>query len=44
MNYLFSFKINFWIRKGGQVGFGTYFGGNKLDFLHISEDLKMLCI
>jgi hypothetical protein len=47
MNYVFSFKIHFWyirIRKGGQVGFGTYFGGNKLDFLHISEDLKMLCI
>jgi hypothetical protein len=41
MNYVFSFKIHFWnirIRKGGQVGFGTYFGGNKLDFLLISAN------
>jgi hypothetical protein len=41
MNYIFSFKIHFWcirIRKGSQVGFGTYFGGNKLGFFaHLSK-------
>jgi hypothetical protein len=41
MNYIFNVKIHFWyirIRKGSQVDFGTYFGGNRLDFLHISTN------
>ena len=44
MNYIFSFKIHFWcirIRKGSQVDFGTYFGGNRLDFLHTSTNSNL---
>ena len=44
MNYIFSFKIHFWfirIRKGSQVDFGTYFGGNRLDFLPISTNSNL---
>jgi hypothetical protein len=45
MNYVFNFKIHFLcirIRKGSQVGFGTYFGGNKLDFFHISTNSNFI--
>ena len=45
MNDIFSFKIHFWymrISKGSQVGFGTYFGGNKLRFLHISTNSNFI--
>ena len=35
LNYRVRSKIHFWckrVRRGTQVGFGTYFGGNKLGF------------
>ena len=45
LNYRVRFKIHFWcirIRKGIQVGFGTYFGGNKLGFLYNSANLNSI--
>jgi type 1 glutamine amidotransferase len=47
MNYIFSFKIHFWcirIRKGSQIGFGTYFGGNRLDFFCTSQQIQIVSL